>query len=59
MTKELDEIAELKTRLHQCDLVKARIENWELRTRDRDSDSNIRSGGEVKWQQKRWPLKDK
>jgi len=43
MSKETDEIAELKARLHQLDRVKARIENYELKTRggERETDRQI------------------
>ena len=43
MSKETDEIAELKARLHQFNMVKARIDNWELITRNKESeiDKNI------------------
>ena len=43
MSKETDEIAELKARLDQLDIVKARIEHWEVITRnmERDTDRNI------------------
>ncbi|MBK5191546.1 MAG: hypothetical protein JJE19_08650 [Methanosarcinales archaeon] len=43
MSKETDEIAELKARLDQLDIVKARIEHWEVITRDKESmiDRNI------------------
>ena len=41
MSKEIDEIAELKYRLYQLDRVKARIENWELQMRNMESYSHI------------------
>ena len=38
MSKETDEIAELKERLHQFNQVKARIEYWESITRNKESE---------------------
>lgn len=39
MIEELNEIAELKERLHQFGKIKARIENWEINTFNPDSGS--------------------